>query len=131
VYAELEHALLGSVRTEAAAAHVLPIGAEEEGPVLDPVRRLRRDLALQSLFDCGAARWSSDEAGDLGIVPEPEREPEIIGAPDTKAEPSRPQKVHERASSRSASASRQTSRDIARRVGPAFSPLDAPYRALP
>jgi hypothetical protein len=53
MYTELEHALIWLTAPESAAPNVLTRGEEEDGPVLDAMLSLTRDLvreALSNLF---------------------------------------------------------------------------------
>src|SRR3954447_903115 len=85
--------LVQVVGPEPATADVTPGRPEEDGPVLDAMRLLRRDLPVEPLADLELGERPADPAGDLGITPERPCQGEVVRGPEAESEPLRAQEI--------------------------------------
>src|SRR5262245_38750398 len=87
---ELVH--VGRARPEATAPDELL--RLEDGPVLDPVLALRRDLLVESSRNLLVREWSADERGHALVAPQGQREGQVVGSPTAEFESGRGGGVH-------------------------------------
>src|SRR5689334_22325368 len=81
--------LVQVVGPEPATACEISRFKEKNGPVLDAMRLLRRDLPREPLADLELGEGPADPAGDLGITPERPCQGEVVGGPEAESEPLR------------------------------------------